>query len=137
VELSAAALDVASQTLLVTTPEPPTLRRTELSLKQLDRWKYPGTRLKLVVNRASLDTGVNSAEIEHIFSQPVAWWLPDEPKALQAAARGEPTALTQAKSELVRALRGIARQVAGLPEKEPRGRLSFARFKPALLTARA
>jgi pilus assembly protein CpaE len=136
VELTAAALDVASHTVLVATPEPPTLRRTELALRQFNEWKYPATRLKLLINRASLAIGVKPAEIESILSEPVAWWLPDEPKALHAAARGEPTALSQPKSELARALRGIARELAGLPKQRPKAPLPFARFATALLAAR-
>jgi pilus assembly protein CpaE len=137
VELTAAALDVATVTVLVTTPEPPTLRRTELSLRQLNEWKYPGSRLKLIVNRATLGTGLRPSEIEELLSEPIAWWLPDEPRALEAAARGEPTALSMPKSELARALRGIARELAGLPANAGKPALSFLRFKPTLMSARA
>jgi pilus assembly protein CpaE len=137
VELTAASLDVANHTLLVTTPEPPTLRRTELALRQLDEWKYPGSRLKLVVNRASMSTGLQPGEIENVLSEPIAWWLPDEPKAMQAAARGEPTVMGQPKSELARAIRGISLQLAGSPEQQPKVPLSISRFRHSLLGARA
>ncbi len=137
VELTAAAMDVATATFLVTTPEPPTLRRTELSLRQLNEWKYPPSRLKLIVNRASLSTGLKTDEIEALLSEPVGWWLPDEPRALEAAARGEPTVLSMPKSELARAVKSIARELAGLPLAAHRARLSFLRFKPSLQSARA
>jgi pilus assembly protein CpaE len=137
VELTAAALDVASQTLLVTTPEPTTLRRTELALRQLSDWKYPGTRLKIVVNRASMRGGLRAEEIENLLSEPVAWWLPDEPRALEAATRGEPTALSQPKSELGRSLRGIAHELSGVPQQQGRSPLRFWRSRPALMTAKA
>jgi pilus assembly protein CpaE len=137
VELTAAALDVANHTLLVTTPEPTTLRRTELALRQLSEWKYPATRLKLIVNRASPRMGLRAEEIEHLLSEPVAWWLPDEPRALEGAARGAPAALSQPKSELCRAMRGIARQLAGVPAQPIRSPFSFWRPRPALMSAKA
>jgi pilus assembly protein CpaE len=137
VELTAAALDVTSQTLLLTTPEPTTLRRTELALRQLSEWKYPGTRLKVVVNRASPRMGLRGEEIENLLSEPVAWWLPDEPRALEGAARGEPAALSQPKSELSRAMRGIALQLGGVPAQPRKSPLSFWRTRPALMSAKA
>jgi pilus assembly protein CpaE len=137
VELTAAALDVSSQTLLLTTPEPTTLRRTELALRQLSDWKYPATRLKVIVNRSSPRMGLRADEIEKLLSEPVAWWLPDEPRALEGAARGEPAALSQPKSELSRAMRGIARQLGGVPQQPVRSSLSFWRTRPAMMPAKA
>jgi pilus assembly protein CpaE len=115
-EFTAAALDVSSQTVLMTTPEGPTLRRTELGIRQLAEWNYPTTRLKVLVNRTSLKTGISEEEVLAILSQPVAWWLVDEPAALQAAAIGEPFVLIHPKAELAAGYRFIARQLAGLPE---------------------
>jgi pilus assembly protein CpaE len=137
VELTAAALDVASHTVLLTTPEPTTLRRTELALRQLDEWKYSGSRLKVLVNRASLGTGLAPSEIEGILSEPVAWWLPDEPKALQAAARGELTVIGQPKSELARGIRDVARHLAGAPNQPSKLPFSLSRVRASLLSARA
>jgi len=96
-EYTAVALDCATHTLLVTTPEPPTLRRTELGLRQLAEWKYPPSKLKVVLNRATLRTGMHSEEIVAILSHPITWWLPDEPNAIQAVAAGRPVALAEPK----------------------------------------
>lgn len=137
-EHTAAALDVASQTILVTTPEPPTLRRTELGLRQLREWNYPTTKLKLVINRASLRTGMRPEEIESLLSEPVAWWLPDEPRAIESAALGRPVALAQPKSQLARTLRTMARELSGIREAPTRSFWPlFGRSKPALAGMRA
>jgi pilus assembly protein CpaE len=119
-EFTAAVLDSSTQTLMMTTPEAPTLRRTELGIRQLKAWNFPSTRLKVVVNRTSLKTGISPEEVADILSQPVAWWLIDEPAALQAAALGEPLVLVQPKSQLSQAYRAIARQLAGLPAVQKR-----------------
>lgn len=136
-EYTAAALDVASVTMLVTTPEPPTLRRTALALRQLSDWKYPLTKLKVVVNRASLRTGMRSEEIEGLLGEPVAWWLPDEPRALEAAALGRPVALAQPKSEIARTLRKMARELSGVVEPPRRSFWSMRWSRATLNPARA
>jgi pilus assembly protein CpaE len=135
-EVTAAALDVSTVTMLVTTPEPPTLRRTELALRQLHDWNYPHTKLKLVVNRASLRTGLHTEEIERLLSEPVAWWLPDEPRALEAAAVGRPVALSQPKSEIARTVRRIARDLGGVAEQPRRSLWPLSRSRPTLAVAR-
>jgi pilus assembly protein CpaE len=136
-ELTAAALDVATHTLLVTTPEPPTLRRTELGLRQLADWKYPETKLRVVLNRASLRTGMRSDEMAAILSQPIDWWLPNEPSALQAAALGQPVMLAAPKSQVARSVRAIARQLGAIPERPRRSIWPFLRSKPVLAALRA
>jgi pilus assembly protein CpaE len=119
-EFTAAVLDSSTYTVMMTTPEGPTLRRTELGLRQLSAWNYAPTRLRVVVNRASLKTGISPEEVADILSQPVAWWLVEEPAAIQAAAVGEPLVLVQPKSQLSLAYRSIARQLAGLPALQKR-----------------
>jgi pilus assembly protein CpaE len=136
-EHTAAALDASTQTLLVTTPEPPTLRRTELGMRQLAEWKYPATKLKVVLNRASLRTGLRAEEIAAILSQPIAWWLPDETSALQSAAVGEPLVLAQPRSQMARTLCAIARELAGVPERPRKSLWPFRRSRPAAVAARA
>ena len=42
-EFTAAVLDSSTQTLMMTTPEAPTLRRTELGIRQLRAWNFPST----------------------------------------------------------------------------------------------
>jgi pilus assembly protein CpaE len=137
-EFTAAALDVASQTLLVTTPEGPTLRRTELGIRQLAAWNYPASRLKVLVNRSTLETGITDDEIASILTEPVAWTLPEEPAALHALALGEPLVLALPKSELVKTFRRVAREVAGLPAVRRRSfwsTLLFRRPRAALAGA--
>jgi pilus assembly protein CpaE len=119
-EFTAAVLDSSTHTIMLTTPEAPTLRRTELGIRQLKAWNYPSTRLKIVVNRTSLRTGISPDEVAEILSQPVAWWLIDEPAALRAAAMGEPLVLVQPKSQLAIAYHSMARQLAGLPALQKR-----------------
>jgi pilus assembly protein CpaE len=135
-EYTAAALDAATRTVMMTTPEAPTLRRTELGLKQLANWNYPTTRLDVLLNRATLKTGIPADQVAAILSQPVRWWLPDEPAALQASAAGEPVVLSQPRTQMAQMMRAMARQVAGLPEPatRPRSFLNW-RARPTLAVA--
>jgi Flp pilus assembly CpaE family ATPase len=128
-------LDAADQTLFVTTPEAPTLRRSELGLRQLAAWNYPNAKLKVILNRTSLKTGITDNEVAAILSHPVSWTLADEQYALQAATAGVPVVHAYPKSELSRALHVVARQIAGLPEPPQRSWFSLLMRRPALALA--
>ena len=54
---------------------------------------YPATRLKVVLNRATLRTGLRAEEIDEVLSQPIAWRLPDEPSVVQSLPAGQPLVL--------------------------------------------
>jgi pilus assembly protein CpaE len=136
-ELTAAPLDIANQTLLVTTPEPPTLRRTELGLHQLQEWKYPATRLKVVLNRATLRSGLRVEEIDEVLSQPIAWWLPDEASVVQSLPAGQPLLLAEPKSHVARSVRAMARQLGGVPEQPRKPFWPIFRRSAPLALARA
>jgi len=119
---------------------PQTLRarhRPGQGLRQLAQWNYPSTRLKLVLNRATLRTGLRSEEIAGVLSQPIDWWLPDEPSVLKAVSAGQPVAIAEPKSQVARTLRVIARQLGGVPERPHRSMWPFARPIRPLSVARA
>jgi hypothetical protein len=98
----------------------------------LAEWNFSSNKIKVIVNRATLRTGISNEEAASILSQPVAWWLPDDPNSLKAAASGEPLVLSQPKLQVSRTFRLMARDLAGLPP-QPRRLFSFGwRNRPAL-----
>lgn len=131
-ELTAAALDVATHAMVVATPEATTLRRTELGLRQLAQWGYPTTKLNVLLNRATLQTGVDLSDAESILSQPIRWTVVEEPAILQAASIGQPIVLGRPNSPAASAFRSLARRLAGLPEETRRSFWStlFSRKAP-------
>jgi pilus assembly protein CpaE len=134
-EFTAAALDVSTQVLMVTTPEAPTLRRTELGLRQLAEWSYPMTRLRVVLNRATLRTGIDSEAAAGLLSLPITDCIPDEPAVLRAAADGQPIVVGQPKTPIAAAFRNIARSIAGLPAPTRRPFWAPLRVWPAAALA--
>jgi pilus assembly protein CpaE len=121
-EVTAAALDVSELALLVTTPEVPSLRRTQACLRLLQRLEFPLQKAQLVLNRVDSRTRVSEAEAAQALSpHPVAWRVANDYAAMTGAAFGQPVVLAQPKTQLAQDIRGIARQLAGVPP-EPRRR---------------
>lgn len=134
-ELTAAALDVAELGLLVTTPEVPSLRRTHSCLRLLQGLEFPTNKIQLVLNREASKTRVNAAEAAEALGHPITWRVSNDYAAMQGAALGEPVVLSQPKSRLAKDIRGIARQLAGVPTPTRASWLPWRRRRPALVGA--
>jgi pilus assembly protein CpaE len=119
-EVTAAALDTSELALLVTTPEVPALRRTQACLRLLQRLDFPDQKTQLVLNRVHSRTRVSESEAVQALGQPIAWRVANDYAAMMGAAFGQPVVLAQPKTQLARDIRGIARQLAGLPPEPKR-----------------
>ncbi len=113
-EFSAAALDVASLALLVTTPELPCLRRTRTCLDSLQSMGYSRDRLKVLLNRTSSKTSIDEAQVHAVIDQPVWWRVSNDHAVLAAAAAGRPVVLAEPNAPLASDIRGLARQIGNI-----------------------
>jgi pilus assembly protein CpaE len=120
-EFSAAALDVASLALLVTTPELPCLRRTRTCLDMLQTMGYSTDRVKVLLNRASSKTNIDEAQARKVIEQPIWWRVSNDHAVLGAAAAGRPVVLAEPHAPLARDIRALARQIGNIDEPR-RGR---------------
>ena len=115
-EFSAAALDVASLALLVTTPELPCLRRTRTCLDSLQTMGYSPDRVKVLLNRTSSKTSIDEAQVRGVIDQPVWWRVSNDHAVLAAAANGRPVVLAEPNAPLASDIRGLARQIGNIEE---------------------
>jgi pilus assembly protein CpaE len=137
-EFSAAALDVASLALLVTTPELPCLRRTRTCIDSLAAMGYSTDRVKVLLNRTSSKTNIDEAQARGVIEQPIWWRVSNDHAVLGAAASGQPVVLGEPNAALTRDIRGLARHIGNIEEPKPsRGRrllaaLGIGRRSPTL-----
>src|SRR5258708_12366351 len=115
-EFSAAALDVASLALLVTTPELPCLRRTRTCLDSLATMGYSPDRLKVLLNRASSKTNIDEAQALRVIEQPIWWRISNDHGVLAAAAAGSPAVLADPDAPLSNPIPRLAPQTSNLQD---------------------
>jgi pilus assembly protein CpaE len=115
-EFSAAALDVASLALLVTTPELPCLRRTRTCLDSLRTMGYSPDRVKVLLNRTSSKTSIDEEQVRGVIDQPIWWRVSNDHAVLAAAATGRPVVLAEPNAPLASDIRGLARQIGNIDE---------------------
>lgn len=111
-DFNLAAMDQASEIVVMTAPERVTLGAVERAFEVLKRL-YPD-RLAVLLNRADSDTGVDVREVERVLSQAVQYVLPSGGSApVRAANRGRPLVLAEPKNSLARAITAMAQEIVG------------------------
>lgn len=106
------SLDNADQILLISTLDIPTVKNIRLCLEVMDSLHYTPEKIKLVLNRASVDMGIRYKDVEVTLSRPIFASLPsDEQAAVTAANKGIPFVISYPSSRLTQAVMKLADQV--------------------------
>ena len=128
-----AGLEQATEVLLLTTTDLPSLRNLKRSIGLLARITKGGKdRFRLVINRYHAKDVVTPQDVERTLGMPVSWTLSnDYASVIRSINEGKPLAL-DGKSTYVRDLRALARELAGSEAAdESRGSL-FGPLRQAL-----
>lgn len=105
------ALTLADDVLLIVTPEIAALRRTVSFLHSVDEGGFPREKLRLVVNRDGLESGILAENISRHLNIQITARIPEDSRLVTYSLnRGVPFVLSHPRS-------AVARQIASLADK--------------------
>jgi pilus assembly protein CpaE len=114
-EIVAAAIEVGTMILLVTTLDMASIKDTVLALEMLhERFGNDEERIKVVLNRSGMDTGVREGDIERTLDSPLWWKIPHDSEVVRAAQLGRPIVMSRPNSRVSIEVRDMARSLAGV-----------------------
>jgi pilus assembly protein CpaE len=114
-EIVAAAIEVGTMILLITTLDLASIKDTVLALEMLhERFGNDDERIKVVLNRAGVDTGVRERDVERTLDTALWWKIPQDTEVVKAAQLGRPIVLSRPNSKVAVEIREIARALAGI-----------------------
>ncbi|MEP7217173.1 MAG: P-loop NTPase [Anaerolineaceae bacterium] len=117
-EIVAAAIEVGTMILLVTTLDMASIKDTVLALEMLhERFGDDEDRIKVVLNRAGMDTGVREKDVERTLDSPLWWRIPQDQEVVKAAQLGRPIVMSRPNSKVSLEIREMARALAGIRHK--------------------
>jgi len=132
-EIVAAAIEIGTMGLLVTTLDMASIKDTVLALEMLhERFPNDDERIKVVLNRSGMDTGVRERDVERTLDSPIWWRIPQDNEVVRAAQLGRPIVMSRPKSKVAVEIREIARALAGMRNRtrKSRGEGGFGRLMP-------
>lgn len=114
-EIVAAAIEVGTMILLVTTLDMASIKDTVLALEMLhERFGNDDERIKVVLNRAGIDTGVREKDVERTLDSPLWWRIPQDNDVVKAAQLGRPIVMSKPSSRVSIELCAMGRSLAGV-----------------------
>ena len=114
-EQVAAALEVGTLILLITTLDMASIKDTVLALEMLnERFGDDEQRLKIVLNRAGMDTGVNEDDVSSTLDSPLWWRIPQDNDVMKAAQLGQPIVMSRPNGKASVQIREMGRVLAGV-----------------------
>ncbi len=117
-EIVAAAIEVGTMILLITTLDMASIKDTVLALEMLhERFGNDDERIKVVLNRAGIDTGVREKDVERTLDCDLWWRIPQDNEVVKAAQLGRPIVMNRPNSKVSVEIREIARALAGIRQK--------------------
>lgn len=121
-EIVAAAIEVGTMILLVTTLDMASIKDTVLALEMLhERFGNDDERIKVVLNRAGMDTGVREKDVERTLDAPLWWRIPQDNEVVKAAQLGRPIVMSRPQSKVSLEIREMARALAGVRNRTKKG----------------
>lgn len=120
-EIVAAAIEVGTMILLVTTLDMASIKDTVLALEMLhERFGNEDERIKVVLNRAGIDIGVREKDVERTLDSPLWWKIPQDNEVMKAAQLGRPIVMAKPNSRVSLEIREMARALAGVRQGKAR-----------------
>jgi pilus assembly protein CpaE len=124
-EIVAAAIEVGTMILLITTLDMASIKDTVLALEMLhERFGNDDERIKVVLNRAGTDTGVREKDVERTLDTDLWWKIPQDNEVVRAAQLGRPIVLSRPNSRVAVEIKDIARALAGIRQRGKAGKRS-------------
>jgi pilus assembly protein CpaE len=101
------AVDSSTDVLVVAMRDTLALKNTKLGLETLERMEYDRSRVKILLNRANTNVGIEREDVLAILSRDVDVLLPSHRDITRSINQGEPIA-TQRGTEAAKAFRSLA-----------------------------
>jgi pilus assembly protein CpaE len=111
-----ATLDRTDDLLLLCGLDVPTIKNVRLSLQTLELLSFPGERVRVVLNRANSNVGIQRAEVERALEVKIGADLPSDRAVPLGVNRGKPVSLSDAGADFSKAIRDMAK---ALTAQEP------------------
>jgi pilus assembly protein CpaE len=102
------AIDASTDVLMVAMRDSLSLKNTKLGLETLERMEYDRRKVRLLLNRANTDVGIEKRDLETVLGREFDISVPSSREITLAVNRGEPIALDR-RSEAGKAFRQLAR----------------------------
>jgi pilus assembly protein CpaE len=122
-DVAAACALEATNVLLVTSPDVPTLKDTATAMRVLESWSVPRERIELVVNSSARVAASTVGDAESVTGLQPTLLIPFDGRVARSLQAGIPLVTSHPQSDFARSIRSLAERIAGIQAPPRRSRL--------------
>jgi len=113
-------LDAADQILVVTSMDLPTIKNVKLCLEIMESLEYNRDKIKVFLNRADSEGGLERREVQESLRYPFAATMPSDGRTVvYSVNRGIPFVISHPEAGVSKGIFALAAMIAGGEEKKP------------------
>jgi len=106
------SLDISDRILFISTLDLPTIKNVKSGLDIMDSLKYPESKVKIVVNKASEQYGVKYKDFEATLKRPIWAYIPEDSQTvITSANKGFPFVMTRTETKVAKAIINLAKML--------------------------
>lgn len=114
-----AALDSADEVLVISAMDLPTVKNVKLCLEIMESLNYTDDKVKLVLNRADSEGGMDIREVEETLRRDFSATVPSDGRTVVSSVnRGVPFVISNPETNVAQSIYELARKVSGAEWKE-------------------
>jgi pilus assembly protein CpaE len=113
-ETMLAVLDASDKILVIAVTDLPTIKNTKICLEVMENLGYSKEKIKLVLNRAHSESGLDIGEVEESLRYKFTATMPSDGKTVVASVnRGIPFVISHPDTPVAKSIYGLIRSVTG------------------------
>ncbi|HZD68288.1 MAG TPA: P-loop NTPase [Actinomycetes bacterium] len=112
-----AAFDESDAIVMLATLDVPSIKNLKLALQTMEQLHYPGSRIRLVVNRADSHVGLRLPDVERLLGRAVDATIPSSRSVPLSVNKGSPILVEEPRGNVAEAIRRVASQFIPAPPK--------------------
>jgi pilus assembly protein CpaE len=114
-DITLASLDAADFILMIAALDVLTIKNVKLATEVMTSLHYETAKIKLILNRSSLETGLSPHDLAGSLSFPITFSIPNDEKiAIGACNRGIPFVVNDPKAPISEAILELSRELLGI-----------------------
>lgn len=114
------ALDLSDKILLLTTLDLPTIKNIKLCLELMQTLGYPEEKVKLILNKASREIGINYRDLERTLKYAISLQVPtDDYSVISSVNKGIPLVMSYPDSPVARSIEALVQSLVHEYKQKP------------------
>lgn len=113
------SLELSDEIFVISTLDLPTIKNVKVGLDIMESLKIDTSKIKIILNKSSMEIGITWQEVQKALNYPVACYLPDNPELVGICVnKGDPFVLSEPQETITKIVNRFASRLSNHEEAQ-------------------